>query len=105
MRKAISLNVYSHPVYRGCAAGGISERFDELLIEHERGGIEIKGDEANLVKVVHRNLFGRDVWHLAPVDDAGQYMFGGSYAGTSDSRFGELHGVYGALAIHDRREW
>ena len=103
--KAISIDVYSNPKYRHCANGGISERFDELLIAHERGNIEITGNEENLVKVVHRNLFGRDVYHLAPIDDKGQYMFGGSYAGDSDQRFCELHGIYGALAIHDRREW
>ena len=103
--KGISIDVYSNPKYRSCANGGISERFDELLIEHPRGNIELTGNEENLVKVVHRKIGGRDVYHLAPIDDKGQYMFGGNYAGDSDQRFCELHGIYGALAIHDRREW
>ena len=103
--KGIRIEVYSNPKYRGCAAGGISEKFDELLIAHERGCIDINGDEENLVKVVHRNIGGRDVYHLAPIDDDGQYMFGGNYAGSSDQRFCELHGIYGALAVHDRKEW
>jgi len=103
--KGISLEVYSNPKYRGCANGGISERFDELLIAHERGWIDLTGDEENLVKLVHREIGCRDVYHVTPMDDEGQYMFGGSYAGTSDSRFSEMHGVYGALAIHDRKEW
>ena len=103
--KGISIDVYSNPKYRKCANGGISERFDELLTEHPRGNIELTGNEENLVKVVHRKIGGRDVYHLAPIDDKGQYMFGGSYAGDSDQRFCELHGIYGALAIHDRREW
>lgn len=38
-------------------------------------------------------------------------MFGGNYAATSDSRFGEAikritgKDFYGAVAIHDRKEW
>jgi hypothetical protein len=103
--KGISLTVYYNPQYRACASGGISTKFDELLIVCDRGCIDIKGDEENLVKLVHRVIGGRDVYHLAPIDDNGQYSFGGSYASTCDSRFSEMHGVYGALAIHDRREW
>ena len=103
--KAISLAVFSNPRYRSCAAGGISERFDELFIAHDRGHLDINGDEENLVQLVHRIINGKDVFHLAPIDDKGQYSFGGNYAGTCDGRFMELHRVYGALAIHDRREW
>jgi len=38
-------------------------------------------------------------------------MFGGNYAATSDSRFGEAiekltgQDFYGAVPIHDRKEW
>ena len=103
--KGISLEVFSNPKYRGCANGGISERFDELLIEHQRGNLDLTGNEENLVKLVHRKIGGRDVYHLTPIDDKGQYMMGGSYAGSCDNRFYELHNIYGALAIHDRKEW
>jgi hypothetical protein len=103
--KGINLTVYYNPQYRPCAASGISERYDELLIPCEEGHLDIKGDEENLVQIIHRVISGRDVYHLAPMDDKGQYSFGGSYASTCDSRFSELHGVYGALAIHDRKEW
>jgi len=103
--KGINLTVYYNPKYRGCANGGISERFDELILAHDRGWIDINGDEENLVQLIHRKIIGgRDVYHLAPMDDKGQYMFGGNYA-DGDSRFSELHGVYGAIPIHDRREW
>jgi len=103
--KGISLTVYYNPQYRCCANGGISARFDELLIACDRGNLDINGDEENLVQLVHRMIGGRDIYHLAPMDDVGQYSFGGSYASTCDSRFSEMHGIYGALAIHDRREW
>jgi len=56
-----------------------------------------------VVQLVHREISGRDVYHLAPMDDKGQYMFGGNYA-TGDSRFNELHGIYGSIPIHDRKE-
>jgi len=103
--KAIDIEVYRNSRNKGCANGGISERFDELLIACEGGNLDIKGDEENLVHVVHRVIYGRDVWHLAPMDsDKKHYMFGGNFGYSCDSRFNELHGICGALAIHDRRE-
>lgn len=38
-----------------------------------------------------------------PVNMAGP-MFGGTYAASSDSRFGRAVGIYGALPVHDRFE-
>ena len=102
--KGISLVVYYNPQYRGCAAGGISARFDELLIPCERGNLDINGNEENLVQLIHRKIGDRDVYHLAPMDDKGQYSFGGNYASSCDNRFFEMHGIYGAIAIHDRKE-
>jgi len=103
--KGINLDIYRNQRYSGCTNGGISERFTELLIVTERGCIDINGDEENLVQVIHREIGGRDVYHLEPVNGKGQYSFGGNYASTCDSRFSALHGIYGALAIHDRKEW
>ena len=102
--KGIDMAVYSHPQFRGCANGGITARFDKLLIAHERGYLELTGDEENLVKLVCRKIGGRDVFHLTPIDDVGQYMMGGSFAYSPDNRFHELTGIYGALPIHDRIE-
>lgn len=42
-------------------------------------------------------------WVRATAPDAAGPMFGGSYAGTSDSRFDP--GFYGAVPIHDRFEF
>ena len=105
--KVINVNVYSNKKYRQCAAGGVSERFEELLIPHERGPFDANGDEENLCKVVHRKLFGGDVYHIQPINGIdGNFTFGGSYAGSSDARFSELvGGQYGAIAVHDRKEW
>jgi len=103
--KGISLSVYSNPIYRKCSNGGISQRFDVLLLEHPRGDLDLNGNEENLVKLVHRKIGEREVYHLAPIDDEGQYMKGGSFGYSCDGRFFELTGIYGALSIHDRREW
>lgn len=108
--RAISIEVYSNRKYRGCANGGISEKYDELLLVHDRGNIEIDENNLpeNLVKVVVRNMFGKEVRHIEPYNrpDRGNvgWMAGGSYAASCDSRFREVAGHYGALSIHDRQE-
>jgi hypothetical protein len=47
-------------------------------------------------------------WVLVPDDgyteELGPQMAGGTYATTSDSRWSEKIGTYGATPIHDRRE-
>ena len=47
-------------------------------------------------------------WVIVPDDDyteeLGPQMAGGTYATTSDSRWSEKVGLYGAVPIHDRRE-
>lgn len=50
----------------------------------------------------------RGTKHIKPADDYsdkdGVQMAGGTFANTSDSRFSEAVGFYGAVSIHDRRE-
>lgn len=66
------------------------------------------------ITLVVRSIGGRRIAHLEPVigcppNHVG-YMFGGTYAGTSDSRFATRvemalgQSFYGALAVHDRHE-
>ena len=47
-------------------------------------------------------------WIIVPDDDfmnqSGPQMSGGTFAASSDSRFSEATGQYGAISIHDRRE-
>jgi hypothetical protein len=104
--KALPITVYSNKKYAGCSNGGISEKFDDLLLIHEEGFIDI--DESNppenLVKVVTRNIFGNEYKHIEPYKKATGigYMAGGSYAASSDSRFSRVSQY--PLAIHDRQE-
>lgn len=58
--------------------------------------------------VLVKRRVGRVIWHIEPLapPEAGHtsFMAGGCYAGTSDSRFGEITGFYGAVSVHDFSE-
>lgn len=66
------------------------------------------------VELIVRTIGGRRIAHLEPLIPSPRnhvgYMAGGSYAGTSDSRFTRHvemalgQSFYGALAVHDRHE-
>ncbi len=64
-----------------------------------------------------RRIGGRDVWSVVPAMTSGdpdnardlaawdtQWMAGGNYAATTDSRIAGITQMYGAIAIHDRTE-
>ncbi|MDD3337105.1 MAG: hypothetical protein PHI98_16605 [Eubacteriales bacterium] len=106
--KALSVLVYRSAAIGDCTNGGISSRFKELLVECEEGYINVDpaNPPENLVRLAYRRIGGRDVYHLEPTAKATGvgWMMGGNYAATSDSRFGEMTGIYGAIAIHDRTE-
>jgi hypothetical protein len=128
---ALDLTVYYNPQYRACANGGITERFDRLLLvgtctvtdfkPFTRGYIDLEYDPLNTadnglpenaVVLRCRTNGNRRLFDLVPFSkyhDGKWYMFGGSYASTSDSRLGEAirkmgGDFYGALAVHDRTE-
>ena len=106
--KALPISVFENKRIGNCSNHGISDRFNELLIVHEEGFIDIDPENPpeNLVKLVVRNLWGKEYKHLEPVvgPDKGAvgWMFGGSYAASSDSRFGKISDY--PLPIHDRQE-
>ena len=109
--KAIRLDVYKNRKYSGCSNGGITERFDELLIECEDGFIEIDEDNVpeNFVVYVDRTVGGQKCGYLRPYADPPAdrtgYMSGGAFASSCDSRFGRIiGGMYGAVPVHDRTE-
>ena len=108
MLKAIPLTVFSNEKYRRCSNGGISERYDEVLLIHERGfiPIDMENPPENLVKVVCRIIGRKEYMHLEPLGKPAPghvgWMAGGSYAGTSDGRFTEISPY--PLSIHDRQE-
>lgn len=106
--KALPIYVYKDSRLGDCTNGGISSKYDTLLLVCEHGYIDI--DENNLpeelVIMIKREIMGKTIYHVEPYVRP-QYlgwMAGGNYAATSDSRFSEMTNFYGAVAIHDRQE-
>lgn len=106
--KALPITVLRSPLYDGCSNGGITERFDSLLLVCEDGFIDI--DETNppenLVKIVTRNFGFGEYKHIEPVaaPDSGSvgWMSGGAVAYSCDSRFSRMSQY--PLCVHDRQE-
>lgn len=107
MVQGLSLNVYRHGNYGDCSNGGISSRYNELILVGEgiEGPVSVDLDNPpeNLVKIVRRRLFGgsEEYLHIEPYDNEDKwYSYGGNIACVSDSRFPSRY----PLKIHDRRE-
>ena len=88
-------------------ADGRIERLPELVAELIKLKVDVIVTAVTpdaLAAELSRNPFGNPI--LVPVDQPGGAgpMMGGTYAATSDSRFGKATGVYGAIPIHDRFE-
>lgn len=106
--KALPISIYEDKRIGNCSNNGISSRYNEVLLIHEEGFIQIDENNPpeNLVKLVTRHLFGRDYMHLEPCDPLKKghvgYMAGGCYCGSSDSRFTKISDY--PLPLHDRQE-
>lgn len=96
--------------YEGASNGGISERYDRLLLLCEEGfeKVDLNDPPENLVIVVKRRLGGKCRDYIRPYAEPKKgnigWMAGGSFAESSDSRFSDMIGFYGAVSIHDRQE-
>ena len=105
--KAISLWVYKHKG-EDFSNGGITSRYDEVLIECKDGYIEV--DENNLpenfCRVVVMRIGDRAYKYLEPCASPDKgcvgWMSGGCYAESCDSRFSRISEY--PLSIHDRQE-
>lgn len=102
--KALPISVYEDKKIGNCSNNGITSRYDELLLICDEGfiDIDIENPPENLVKIVTRNLFGKEYKHIEPyVRPSGiGWMYGGAIANTSDSRFSSQY----PLKVHDRQE-
>ena len=104
--KALPISVYRTDRLGDCTNGGITRRYDTLLLICNDGFIDIDGGNIpeNAVWLVDRILFGEIYRHLEPVKDVDRgsvgYMFGGNLAYSSDSRFPSRY----PLCVHDRQE-
>ena len=104
--KGLRISVYRHGNY-DCTNGGISSRYNELILVGEgiEGPVTVDLDNPpeNVVKIVKRKLFGgkEEYMHIEPYNNEGKwFMYGGNIACTSDSRFPSRY----PLKIHDRCE-
>lgn len=99
--KALSVEVMK---YKGksCANGGISDKFNDVLLICDEGNIEVNGDEPNLMELVKRNLWGEEHWFVRPVTKCNGvgWMSSGSFVWSCDSRFPYAY----PLPMHDRTE-
>lgn len=108
----IRVEIYRASYLHGmdCSNGGISSTGDHVYVSVPRGYIEedeIKDPER--ICVLEKGPFG--TIHAVPRDIMSKWtMAGGTYIGTSDSRFTEAceallgHTFYGLVALHDRVE-
>lgn len=111
--KALPIEVYRtrHEGYFGdvdCTNGGITSRYDRLLLVCDEGFIEVDENNPpeNLVVMVTRRLWGSEYKHIEPYasTDSGcvGWMSGGNLAYTCDSRFSKMSQY--PLSVHDRQE-
>lgn len=65
-------------------------------------------DERPAVRIVKRENASGAIYHAEPLPSdelpAPWYMFGGTFIFSSDTRFRNSVGFYGAVPLHDRRE-
>ena len=103
IEKALPVYIYKHKG-ETCSNGGISERYNEILLLCEDGFVNVDMDNPpeNVCKVVKRNLWGEDYFHVEPIAKPNGigWMYGGSIVNTSDSRFRFDY----PLKLHDRCE-
>ena len=103
MAKAIPVSIYKDK-HGDSSNYGISHYFDEILLLHDDGFINVDLDNppANLCKIVRRQLWGEEHDYIepyAPAKGVG-YMYGGTMCYSSDARFESNH----PLCLHDRDE-
>jgi len=106
------VGVFKNP-YGDCTSGGISSRYKELTVVNIDGPFH-PAENRPPVALVDGPLGTKRIVPVLGNEDEGYQqvapegfvgpMMGGNYAATSDSRFGQAVGFYGAVAIHDRLE-
>lgn len=106
--KAIEVEIFENKDLGNCSNDGISNRYNTILVLHERGGVEIdlNNPPENACKFIEAD-FGSHTYKyiepLAPVKKGHVgYMAGGSFAYSCESRFHDFADY--PLAIHDRQE-
>lgn len=104
--RALPISIFKDSKIGDCSNNGISSRYTEVLLICDEGFINIDENNPpeNLVKLVTRNLFGREHKHIEPVarPTGVGWMSGGSLVYSCDSRFRRMSEY--PLCLHDRQE-
>jgi hypothetical protein len=87
--------------------GGITDRYDELLLIHEEGDIMVdkKNPPENLVKIVRIKFAGHELLHIEPYAHPKKnkgWLRGAATGYSDDERFISIS--FSPLKIHDRDE-
>ena len=102
--KALPISVYRTDRTGDCTNGGITSRYDRLLLICDEGFIDIDENDPpeNTVRLVERFICGRIYKHIEPIAPPTHlgWMHGGNIAYASDSRFPSDY----PLCVHDRQE-
>ena len=107
----IYVDIYKKGDY-DCTAGGESSYAKGFCVVNAEGPFEPCEDYPAATLVMAEKMGGRKILRIIPNSklENNMTMFGGNYAGCSDSRFSRLcdnllgSAFYGAVAIHDRVE-
>lgn len=71
-----------------------------VVVDEKLDTVFEASEEMPAVRLVRRNMFGREYIHAEPWE-AGNYAFGGSFVYTSDSRLREINAY--PIPLHDRQ--
>jgi len=115
----LHVSVYRNADIQDCTNGGISSKYNKLILIAEDVKLERVEQFCNknnydintCVQVYTRNLQGHNYVVVTPIhlhtnNSKAWTMFGGNYIGTSDSRFKNItkNQEQNPIAIHDRQE-
>jgi hypothetical protein len=96
-------HVYSPATGGDCTNGGITSKNNFVALELPDGTAGLPRSYTGhlpVVRIVRRQIAGREYVHAVPKDIPGHFMFGGNFIYTSDSRFPFDY----PIAVHDRVE-
>lgn len=91
-----------------CSNGGISSRYNEILVECPDGFVEVDLDNPppNFCVIVKRMLWGEKHYYVRPYAEPSGvgWMYGGCIVDSSDSRWHRATEIDYPLHLHDMTE-
>jgi len=102
--KGLLVYIYRCNTFGDCTANGISSKQDRLILVGDGIPEIFDGDETDTVKLIKRNICGREYLHVEPItikpDNSVSAMYGGNFIYSCDNRFPSNY----PIPIHDRYE-